>query len=76
MIDTTVGGMARARLQSMKAACEKKGLDVQDLRFNGIPLSELSREDLEIVLGYRAMKDNDLLGADVCYAMKAGAVDG
>lgn len=63
-----IGEQRCGRLRSMKTALEKKGMQTSDLRFIGLPLSDLSREDLEVILGFQAMKNNDNLGEDVSYA--------
>ncbi len=62
--------MAMMRLAGMKSTCERKGLVVADMEFYGVPLAQYSREDLEIMIAYQIMRQNENLGADVQYAGK------
>lgn len=59
------GEACKGRLRSMKLACERKGHPPASVTFNGLSIADFSREELEIMLAFAALKTHDHIGEDV-----------
>lgn len=51
----------RKRLDGMKRQFEARGGELSELRFRGVPLSELSRDDLEIIIANASQRQADVM---------------
>ncbi len=54
---------AMERIRGMESAMSSRNQKASELKFRGVPISQFSRDSLEIMLAYRSMRESDWLNA-------------